>query len=248
MDASQTKIYIAILITSFIVGSILLYFIISLVRQQRQNNKLYQLKIAAEITTLENERQRIAADLHDELGPVLSAIKFKLGSIDINDPEDIVQMDESCSYLDDIITRMREISNDLMPTALLNKGLVAAVNEFVSKLPSSTGLTVNFTCIYLPPLSKDHIINLYRVIQEIIHNTIKHAEAKNLTINLEASDSKLYLVTRDDGRGFDYHAATKAYAGLGLRNILSRTDMMNGQLYIDSKMGKGSIFTVEIPL
>jgi len=60
------------------------------VRQQRQNNKLYQLKIAAEITTLENERQRIAADLHDELGPVLSAIKFKLGSIDITDAEDLI--------------------------------------------------------------------------------------------------------------------------------------------------------------
>jgi two-component system NarL family sensor kinase len=248
MDASQTKIYIAILVTSFIVGVILLYFIVSLVRQQRQNSKLYQLKIAAEITTLENERQRIAADLHDELGPVLSAIKFKLGSIDVIDAEDAVQMEESCNYLDDIISRMREISNDLMPVALLNKGLITAVNEFVSKLPSSTGLAVQFTYTDLLPLSKENTINLYRVIQEIIHNTIKHAAAKTLSIELELSDSKLYLVTRDDGKGFDYQAATKEYSGLGLRNILSRTDMMNGQLYIDSKPGKGSIFTVEVPL
>ena len=248
MDTNQTKIYIAILVTSFIVGAILLYFIVSLVRQQRQNSKLYQLKIAAEITTLENERQRIAADLHDELGPVLSAIKFKLSSIDVIDPGDAVQMEESCNYLDDMITRIREISNDLMPTALLNKGLIAAVNEFVYKLQSPTGPTVRFTCTNLPPLSKDNAINLYRIIQEIIHNTIKHAAAKSLAISLETSDSKLYLVTRDDGKGFDYHAATKEYAGLGLRNILSRTDIMNGHLYIDSKPGKGTIFTLEIPL
>jgi len=218
------------------------------VRQQRQNNTLYQLKIAAEITTLENERQRIAADLHDELGPVLSAIKFKLGSIDVADGEDTIQMKESCDYLDDIITRMREISNDLMPTALINKGLVIAVNDFIGKLPGSAGLTVQPSYVNVPALDQKISINLYRIIQEIIHNTIKHAQAKNLQLTIEASGAKLYLVTRDDGIGFNYTAASKENSGLGLRNILSRTDMMNGRLYIESAPGKGTTYTIEIPL
>src|SRR5262245_1656804 len=131
MDPHQAKIYTAIIITSVIVGVIILYFVISLIRHQRKNLELYNLKIQAEITTTENERTRIACDLHDELGPLLSAVKFKISSLDTPLEEDKEMVEESAKHIDDIIQRMREISNDLMPNTLLRKGILYAMEEFI---------------------------------------------------------------------------------------------------------------------
>jgi signal transduction histidine kinase len=96
-------------------GVVLIYFIVTIVRHQRRNIRLYKSKILAEITTLEKERARIASDLHDELGPILSAVKFKINSLDIHNDEDQNLLDKSNKNIDEIIRRMREISNDLLP-------------------------------------------------------------------------------------------------------------------------------------
>lgn len=255
MDAHQTSIYTAILITALIVGGILVFFIFSLVRQQKRNNALYKAKILAEITTLENERARVANDLHDELGPLLSAIKFKLSSIETHLPEDELVMQQTSEHIVDIISRMREISNDLMPNTLIRKGLVYAIDEFIGKLGNGSthgetihGLTISFNHHDIPELPKNMAINIYRIVQEIIHNTIKHANASLLRINLHINDKKLVLLTEDNGTGFDYNDADKASAGFGLRNLVSRTEIMGGDLYIETKKGKGTMYTIEIPV
>lgn len=248
MDAPQTTIYTAILITALFVGAILIYFIVILIRQQRRNSRLYHSKILAEISTLENERARIAADMHDELGPLLSAVKFKLSSIEINNADDEIQMEESSKHLNDIIIRMREISNNLMPSSLLQKGLVFAIDEFVHKIPASTGLNIKFDHKDIPELKKDTAVNLYRIVQEIVHNTIKHAKASVLEIDLKTEPGKIVLTTKDNGRGFDYSFETKENTGLGLRNLLNRTEIMGGNLYIESKIGEGTGYSIEIPV
>lgn len=255
MDARQTTIYTAILLTAFIFGGILIFFIISLVRQQRKNSRLYQGKIQAEITTLENERARVANDLHDELGPLLSAIKFMLSSIETTSSEDEAMMQETCEHIVDIIHRMREISNDLMPNTLLRKGLVFAIDEFIYKVGKTSinggnpeGLQIIFDQHDIPDLPKEKAINMYRIVQEIIHNTIKHANASILTLQMNIKENKLLLISEDNGKGFDYLHASKENAGLGLRNLVSRTEVMGGNLYIESKTGKGTIYTIEIPI
>ena len=255
MDAHQTSIYTAILITALIVGGILVFFIFSLVRQQKRNNALYKAKILAEITTLENERARVANDLHDELGPLLSAIKFKLSSIETHLPEDELVMQQTSEHIVDIISRMREISNDLMPNTLIRKGLVYAIDEFIGKLGNGIthgetihGLTISFFHQDVPELPKNMAINIYRIVQEIIHNTIKHAKASRLRINISVKDNKLVLQTEDNGTGFDYNDADRTSTGFGLRNLVSRSEIMGGDLYIDSKKGKGTIYTIEIPV
>ena len=255
MDAHQTTIYIAILITAFIIGSILVFFIISLIRHQRRNNALYKAKILAEITTLENERTRVANDLHDELGPLLSAIKFKLSSIETSLPEDEITMKETSEHIVDIIHRMREISNDLMPNTLLRKGLIYAIDEFIHKVsvPALPGeQTESLQIVFDHPdtleLPKEKAINIYRIVQEIIHNTIKHAQASILTLQLTAKENKILLSSEDNGIGFNYSQASKELTGLGLRNLVSRTEIMGGDLFIESQSGKGTIYTIEIPL
>ncbi len=255
MDPHQTKIYTAILITSLIIGSILLYFIVSLIQQQRRNRRLYLSKIQAEISTLENERTRIAGDLHDELGPLLSAIKMKLSSIETESREDEITMQETAEHITDIIHRLREISNDLMPNTLLRKGLTFAIEEFINKFSGSllpgeqaTSLKINFKHRDIPELSKEITINLYRIVQEIIHNTIKHSKASILNIELIAIDNKVILSTEDNGTGFNYKVAMIENNGLGLRSLVSRNDIMQGDFYIESQLGKGTIYTVEIPI
>ena len=248
MDAHEATIYSAILITGVIIGIIIIYFIVSIIRHQRRNIELYKSKIVAEIATLEKERARIASDLHDELGPILSSIKFKINSIDINNEEDKFQLEKASTHIDDIIHRMREISNGLMPNTLLRKGPVFAVEEFINQIIKTDKLLIEFKHYDIPEIPREKAIHLYRIIQEIIHNTVKHARAGKLKIELKSVNGSLVLLSEDNGAGFDYPAASKEHYGLGLRNLLSRTELLEGSMFVDSKPGKGTKFTIEIPL
>jgi signal transduction histidine kinase len=231
-----------------VLGVVLVYFIITIVRHQKRNQQLYKSKILAEITTLEKERARIASDLHDELGPILSAVKFKINSLDIRSPEDQVILDKSNKNIDDIIRRMREIANNLLPNTLLRKGLAEALEETIDDFNRTGPLHIQFAHYHLPAIEKDKAINIYRMMQEIIHNTIRHAGATQLRIECKTIRQTLVILTEDDGAGFDYIEQSRKNTGLGLRNLLSRTDVLGGNMYIESRPGKGTKYTFEIPL
>ena len=248
MGTSETTIFTAIIMTSVILGAVFLYFFISIVRQQRRNNALYKSKILAEITTLENERKRTAADLHDELGPILSAVKFQINSFELKDKDDEENLVKANKNIDTIISRMRGIANDLMPNTLLRKGLVPAMESSIEAMNQANRLGIEFSAVPLPDLPENTAINLYRILQEVIHNTIKHARASKLKIELKSMNGQLIILTEDNGIGFDYSGKSKQASGLGLRNLLSRTEILGGSMYVDSKPDKGTRFTFEIPL
>lgn len=246
MDTQETKIYTAILITSVILGIIILFFVISLIRHQRRNQALYQSKIRAEITTLERERTRIASDLHDELGPLLSAAKLRINILEVQTEEDFEHLARINKNIDDIMHRMREISNDLMPQALLSRSLFIAINDFLQNLESSSGISISFSYQDFPDISSDRTINFYRIVQEIVHNTVKHAKATELKIDFSMKNGKYIIHTKDNGKGFNYNRLDPGRMGIGLRSLLSRTEIMGGQMYIDSGAG-GTEYNIEIP-
>ena len=248
MDTNQTTIFTAIIIAVIILAIIIIYFFVTLIRHHRRNIELYKSKILAEITTQENERKRIAADLHDELGPILSAVKFKVNSLDLQNGDDEKMLETVNNNIDNIIWRMREISNDLMPTTLLRKGLVPAIEQSISNLNRSNNLDVRFNHTNIPEIKAERSINLYRILQEIIHNTIKHAGATELKIEMRLDNNTLLILTKDNGKGFDHIKQSKENTGLGLRNLLSRTEVLGGDMFIESKPGKGTEYTFEIPL
>jgi len=190
----------------------------------------------------------MASDLHDELGPVLSSVKLKVNCLDIETEEDKLQLDKINSNIDDIIQRMREISNDLMPSTLMRKGLVAAVNESIEKTSKPGGLKIVFQNEGPVELKTEKAVHVYRIVQEVIHNTIKHAKANNLLIKLAAKNNKLILTTKDDGIGFNHSKILQEASGLGLRNLLSRTEILNGEMYIDSAKEKGTEYIFELPI
>ena len=247
MDPKEEDFFTAIEIVAGILAIIISYFLITIIRHQRRNLHLHKAKILAEITTLENERRRIASDLHDELGPLLSAVKLQITNLETEIPHDVKLIEKSSGHIDDIIQKLREISNNLMPNTLLRKGLKVAIEDSISRVKDVYPLHITLEFPEEVVLSQDKEINLYRVIQEIIHNTIKHANARNLRLIFSREKDLIVLRTDDDGIGFNYEQKTKMAGGLGLLNLQSRTEVMGGEFTYASEKGLGTRYLFEIP-
>lgn len=204
--------------------------------------------MAVEINAIENERKRVASDLHDELGAVLSAVKLRLSSIETISETDSENIHLALLHIDDIIIKIRYIANDLMPSVLFRKGLVSAIGEYLHNFVSATGLLVELVPYNMPQLSQSHKVHIYRILQEIIQNTVKHAKAKNLKIEIYTNNNDLVILTCDDGIGFNYEAMKYQNTGSGLYSIQTRTDILGGLMHINSRQGHGTRYYIELPL
>lgn len=248
MDAQESQIYIAIIVASFVIGSAVSYFFYSVLKHHKKVLQLERESSKAQVEMLENDRSRIAADLHDELAPMLVAVKMRINSFDLSNENDQEQLDKTNETINDIAKRMRGISFDLMPSTLQEKGLQTAVREFVNYMGLSSPLKIRLVLCSAPlNLNDQQTIHLYRIIQEIIHNTIKHAHAQVLTIGLEHQKDYLVLSTMDDGSGFNYKEQLRDHKGLGLRSLLNRVHLLKGEFLIDSKLEKGTAIRIQIP-
>ena len=245
MGTPQTTIYDSVLIASIVLGFIILYFFISVIRQQWLNLNLRKKNILSEISGLEKERARIASDPHDELGPLLSVVKMRINSFELTDPEDRIQLEKTNHHIDDVIQRMREISFDLMPNSLLKKGLAIALDEYIHFLKKETNIRFTFINELDAPIDEDKSVNIYRIIQEIIHNAIKHSNATEIMIGLKMNKNKIWLVVSDNGKGFDYKKELAENAGIGLGSIHNRAQIAGGKMFVESQKGTRYIF--EIP-
>lgn len=233
---------------SVIIGIIIIYFFVSIIRYHRRYMRLQREKIFAEITIRENERKRIAGDLHDSLGPLLSAVKLNISSVEIHLPEDRTVMEKTSKYLDEIIGSMRRISHDLLPSTLERKGLVEAIREFVSQVNLKQTINIQLYIVKEIVVPKEKEIHIFRMIQEIVHNTLKHAQAGNLQIGLSEEAGHLLFLAKDDGKGFDKEKALAGSQGLGLRSLESRCEILNGVLSLESKPGSGTNYFIKIPV
>jgi signal transduction histidine kinase len=248
MNVAQAGDFRAILIAALLIGIIIAYFIISIVRYHRRYVKLQKERIFAEITIQENERKRIATDLHDSIGPLLSAVKLNINSIEMQDAGDKHIIAQSGKYLDDIIASMREISYNLLPNTLERKGLSEAIKEFITQVSHKSSVNIQFFVIRECKVPKEKEIHIFRMIQEILHNTLKHANAKSLQVGLSEENGHLLLFTKDDGKGFDTEKEKASSKGLGLKSLESRVDILNGIYSLESKPGEGTNYFIKIPL
>lgn len=247
MDAQETQFYNAVLVTAFLIGAILLTFVIVMYRQHKKVKEFFLSKIDAEIKTLENERQRVSSDLHDDLGPILTSIKFRISSMDLAEGPDKDEMIKALYLLDKGIGQVRSISKNLFPDTLLRKGLVEALSEFISDLRKPENLNLTLAKTEVPKLSNEKTLHCFRVLQEVIHNTFKHSQAKNFTIALTHTEKSFLIETWDDGIGFEWDQ-NKPQQGLGMRNLLSRMDILKGQVFLETELKKGTHYLFTIPL
>ncbi len=248
MDPQEARIFTAIIIAAVLLGIIILYFAISIVRQHKRNLELQRKQILAEISAMERERARIAHDLHDDVGPLLSVIKFSIDGVACTDPEDTEQLKAATRQIDELMEQMRAIAIDLMPTALLRKGLITAVEEFLSRIERTTDMRICFSHHLFSPIGRDKSINIFRILQEVVHNAVKHSRASELTVRLEERKAFISLLIKDNGKGFDYKVKKEEANGLGLKSIKSRVVLMKGSMRVESKNKIGSAFFFEIPL
>ena len=211
-----------------------------------------EIRTKSIIETEEKERIRIAKDLHDGIGQLLSAAKLNLSSLEnkmiLKDPADESAFKNALDLLDESVKEVRTVSHNMMPNTLLKMGLASAVKEFITKIQNSPNLKVNLEIVGLNErLEQEKESVLYRVIQEVVSNIIKHAHATVLTLQLIKHDQELSITIEDNGKGFDT-SKINDFEGIGLKNIISRVEFLNGTVHFDSTLGRGTNVIIEIPI
>jgi signal transduction histidine kinase len=241
------KLFYTVIITSLLIAVIIVFFVVSVVRYHRRYIRLQKERIEAEILMQEQERKRVANDLHDSLGPLLSTVKLYLHSIAVSNQQDKELLGKASNYIDETITSLREISYNLLPSGLSRKGLAETLKEYIYRITSRNVLKIDFTADENLNINQKIEIHLFRILHEIIHNTIKHAKAQTLHLLITSKPDGLVILTEDDGLGFDVEDTRDSSAGLGLKSMESRCELIGASLQIISEKGKGCKIIIKIP-
>jgi len=194
----------------------------------------------------EAERSRIAKDLHDGLGGLLSTVKAHFSNIqsEIQKIEKINVYNRAHEMMDEACDEVRRISHNLIPGALRLEGLGEAVRHLGEETSDAHPFNVDVEIIgFESRMEESKEVFVYRIIQEALNNIIKHADAKKVLIQLSETDTEYHFIIEDDGKGFD---PLQIQSGLGLKSIQSRVDFLNGNLDIDTKEGVGTTITWHI--
>ncbi len=198
--------------------------------------------------SMEADRKRIAADLHDDFGSLLNGLQLSIQTLAERDPSNTF-FASSSERLSKSIVRLRQISLNLLPHELEDEGLIAAVESLVERINASHKISANFsTVIEAIDFDISKAMLLYRVIQEITTNTIKHSGATNLWIGMAKKGNYLILEIKDDGCGFDYESSLKKKGSSGLKNIQSRLELLGAILMNESNINQGTHYYIKIPL
>jgi len=199
----------------------------------------------------EKERSRLARDLHDGLGGLLSGVKLKLTNIKGNylvSQESVEHLDHAVGLLDNSIKELRRVAHNMMPEALIKFGLKDALSDFCHQIASDNALKLIFNAVGTDlRLEQTLEITVYRIALELINNALKHAQATEIIVQLIQEEKRIYLTIQDNGKGFD-PAEVNVVNSSGLRNILARVESYNGRLDIDSIPGKGTEIGIEFDL
>lgn len=214
---------------------------------------IHQQELATKgiIEAEERERKRIAGDLHDGVGQLVSAVKMNLDVLIsrylIKQPDADMLAERTMLMVDESCTEVRSIAHQMMPNALIRSGLVSALRDFLNKIPSDKLKISVQTDGLNERLDGNTETVLYRVIQESVNNAIKHANASNLDIMLISDHNEVTVTIEDNGKGFIV-ADKKDYEGIGLKNIITRVEYLRGTVDISSAPGKGTLVAIHIPV
>ncbi|MBS1680345.1 MAG: sensor histidine kinase [Bacteroidetes bacterium] len=248
------------------IGSTVSLVIISLLiylnyrhRQKLQQQRINELETEKQLTAVEailkgeeQERTRLAKDLHDGLGGMLSGIKYSLNTMKENmilTASDAQAFEHSIHQLDNSINEMRRVAHNLMPESLVKFGLNDALTDFCKQMSSSGILKVIYQSFGLKDKSIDRGLSVttYRIAQELLNNIVKHANATQAIVQISASETQLSITVEDNGVGVDLNKLKEAQ-GIGWKNIQSRVDYHKGTVSMQSTPDKGTSVYIEFSL
>ncbi len=221
---------------------------------QRMEQDQQKMLLNASIRLQEEERQRIAADLHDDAGPLLATARLYLNEnlVNLDKTSQLQSIYNAKQIIDDTIQLIRNISHSLMPPTLKNFGLESAVNDLFQKISSSGSM--NASCRFHDYRNRMHPedeLIIFRVIQELVNNILKHSNASFIHLTQNLSDDKFFIRMHHDGKGLtqaDFEKLNKAASGLGLKNIQSRLKLLHGRIFFEKDMSQTYFkVTIEVP-
>lgn len=206
--------------------------------------------LRALVQTQDDERKRIASDLHDSLGSLLSTVKLRFDGMaddfESKLPEKFVRFQDTISMLDSAIHELRQISHNMVPVSLKRFGLRAAMETFVEQIDESQRLETRLAILGLDRrLPEDIEVAAYRICQELVHNVIRHAHASHVNIQIIDHRDSLNIIVEDDGRGMVVKDVAR---GFGFTTIQSKVELFKGTFEIDSTPGRGAMILVDLPV
>ncbi len=258
LSLQRRGIFNYILITGIVVLGIISFLLYRTYRQKQrlQQQRISELETEKQLTATEavlkgeeQERTRLAKDLHDGLGGMLSGIKYSFNTMKENlimTPDNHLAFERSMDMLDSSIKEMRRVAHNMMPETLVRFGLDTALKDFCNDINQSGALVINYHSGGLANENPDQTtaITIYRIVQELINNTLKHAAAKTAIVQITKTDRQLAVTVEDDGKGFDT-IILKQSKGIGWSNIQHRVDFLKGKLDVDSRPQKGTSVHIE---
>lgn len=255
----QLTIWILLILAVSLAAIVLLVIRKNQHKQRLQLQRIKELETEKQLAAAdavlkgeEQERSRLAKDLHDGLGGMLSGIKFSFQTMKGNlilTPENAQLFERSLDMLDSSIMEMRRVAHNLMPENLIKFGLDAALKDFCNDIQQSGVLKINYISIGIDEaeLEQSAALSIYRIIQELVNNILKHAEAKQALVQLTKNGNLILLDVEDDGKGFE-HTKMLLSTGIGWSNIKSRLEYLGAKFTLDTAPGKGSSIHIEIQI
>ncbi len=198
----------------------------------------------------EKERARIARDLHDGLGNLLSTLKASVSNLQIsfNNQKTEKIYGKASEMIDEACTEVRKIAHEMMPQALSKLGLRKALGDLIHKMDETHDFEADLQVYGQEAVLADSSnVMLYRIVQELLNNIVKYAEAKEVLVQITYSDEWLNLTVEDDGKGFESDKIPEN-EGMGLKSIAFRTEYIGGEYEIDSRLGVGTLVSINVPL
>ncbi len=252
LKQSRSLFIISVLVTLFIL--LIAGFVYTRIRlKQRavmseERRKQQQLRYRAVLGAEEQERKRIAGELHDGLGQLLSTTKLNLSSLENRvKPDQQKALTNSMHLIDNAVEEVRGISHNLMPNTLVSFGLIPALNEQINLINDSGKLHIQ-TDFPEESISIDETrsIALFRAMQELLNNSIKYSGTDTIWVKIEQNGNAWEFTVKDDGKGFDT-GEIESSSGIGWKNIMSRVELINAVLEVDSVPGKGTTTKIILP-
>lgn len=200
----------------------------------------------------EEERSRLAKDLHDGLGGILSSVKYSFNNMKpriVLSEDSARAFEKSMGMLDESIAELRRVAHNMMPETLTKLSLDEALQDFCRQISHSHAVSVTYQSFGMDELLTDNTVKIsaYRIVQELMNNILKHAGASNAMVQLMAKENILYITVEDDGRGFNVQQLPYA-AGIGYKNLSGRVNFLKGSMDVQSAPGKGTSVYIEIPV
>ncbi|UZO80024.1 ATP-binding protein [Aquimarina sp. ERC-38] len=225
-------------------------------KEYKVKEELQRLTVSQIVEAQEEERKRIAKEIHDSIGQMLTALKFNIEAINLKNPDKATVRIEGLKKLaKDLIKGIRVATFNLTPPELTDYGIVAALDKMVLELRKLTGKEIVITNNTTKEFRFGTLVetNLYRITQEAVNNAIKYAEAEVIMVTINHSDELLSITIQDDGKGFDLESVPKvpknnAEGGMGLFFMKERINYIEGRIFIKSKPGKGTKITLNYPI